>query len=245
MKYLAHFGTYCLMWRNIFVKFTKWRILRKLIIKEINDLIVGSFGIILTMSFFVGMVLTIQMALSIENPLLPDYIIGYAVKQSMILEFSPTLISIIMAGRIGSYITSSIGAMRVTEQIDALQVMGVNTFNYLIFPKIVAMSFYPLLVTISMFVGVLGGYFVSFYSTISSLPGFMQGLAHSFEISHVYYAFTKSFIFAMVLATVPSYHGYYLKGGALDVGKATTVSFIWSSVSIIILNYILTQLMLT
>jgi len=139
------------MLKLTFGKFTKWKILKQLILKDIDTLIIGSLGIVSFISFFVGGVVAIQTALNLENPLLPKNLIGFAARQSIILEFAPTFISIIMAGKVGSYITSSIGTMRVTEQIDALEVMGINTHNYLIFPKIVSLSLYPLVICISMF----------------------------------------------------------------------------------------------
>jgi len=234
------------MLQNVFVKFTKWAVLKKLIIREINDLIINSLGIIIFISFFIGAVMTIQTALNVAtNPLLPDYIVGYASRVAMILEFSPTFVSIIIAGRIGSFITSSIGTMKVTEQIDALKVMGVNPYNYLIFPKIIALSLYPFLTTLSMFLGILGGYVACVYGGYSSIPGFMNGLQLDFSPFNVFFAYIKSFIFAMLIATIPSYHGYYLKGGALDVGKASTTSFVWTSMSIIFINYLITELLLS
>ncbi|MEK9782003.1 MAG: ABC transporter permease, partial [Flavobacteriales bacterium] len=166
-------------------------------------------------------------------------------RQSVILEFAPTFISVIMAGKVGSYITSSIGTMRVTEQIDALEVMGINTYNYLIFPKIVALMFYPFVITFSMFLGVLGGYVACVYGGFSTSAEYIEGIQMDFNPFHVSYAFIKTFLFAFVLATIPSYHGYYLKGGALQVGKSSTASFVWTSVVIIIVNYLVTQLLLT
>jgi len=150
MKTLTHIGQYVLMIQKTFGKFTKWNVLKILIVREIDDLILGSLGIISFISFFVGGVVAIQTAINTDNPLLPGYLVGFATRQSIILEFAPTFISIIMAGKVGSFITSSLGTMRVTEQIDALEVMGVNTYNYLIFPKIAALTLYPFLISISM-----------------------------------------------------------------------------------------------
>jgi phospholipid/cholesterol/gamma-HCH transport system permease protein len=150
-----------------------------------------------------------------------------------------------MAGKMGSFITSSIGTMRVTEQIDALEVMGVNSLNYLVFPKLVAALLYPFVIGISMFLGVFGGYVASVYGGFGSSDDFIGGLQMEFVPFHITYAFIKTFIFALLLATIPSFHGYYMKGGALEVGKASTVAFVWTSVSIILVNYILTQLLLT
>ena len=147
MRIFFHIGRYFLMINYTFTKFTKWSVLKKLIIQEIDDLIIGSIWIVAFMSFLVGGVVAIQTALNIESPFLPGNLIGFATRQSVVLEFAPTLISIIMAGKVGSFITSSIGTMRVTEQIDALEVMGINSLNYLVFPKIIAMLLYPFAVS--------------------------------------------------------------------------------------------------
>lgn len=245
MKILTHIGKYFIMLKLTFGKFTKWKILKQLILKDIDSLIIGSLGIVSFISFFVGGVVAIQTALNLENPLLPKNLIGFATRQSIILEFAPTFISIIMAGKVGSYITSSIGTMRVTEQIDALEVMGLNTHNYLIFPKIVSLSLYPLIISISMFLGVFGGYIASVYGGFSSSADFVEGIQLDFIPFHITYAFIKTLFFSFILATIPSYHGYYMNGGALEVGKASTVSFVWTSVVIILLNYLITQLLLT
>ncbi len=245
MKYLHDFGLYFIMLKGVFSRFTKWSALKKLIFKEIDDLIIGSLGIVAFISFFVGGVIAIQTALNIDNPLIPKYLVGFATKQSIILEFAPTFMSIIMAGKVGSFITSSIGSMRVTEQIDALEVMGINSLNYLVFPKLISMLLYPFLITIAMFLGILGGWVACVYGGFSSHEDFITGLQAEFDSFQVFYSYVKTFFFAIILATVPSFHGYYMKGGALEVGKAATASFVWTSVIIIILNYIITQLMLT
>ena len=229
---------------EIFNKQTKWSVMKKLIFKEIDDLIIGSLGIVAFISFFVGGVVAIQTALNLTNPLIPKYLIGFATRQSVILEFAPTFISIIMAGKMGSFITSSIGTMRVTEQIDALEVMGVNSLNYLVFPKIIALLLYPFLIGISMFLGIFGGWMASVYGGFTTSSDFIDGAQTQFIPFHIVYAFLKTIIFAMLLATIPAFHGYYMKGGALEVGKASTVAFVWTSVSIILFNYILTQLLL-
>lgn len=241
---LTHIGRYFLMVREVFARPTKTSVMRQLIFKEIDDLIIGSLGITMFISFFVGGVVTIQTALNLTNPLIPKYLIGFATRQSVVLEFAPTFVSIIMAGKVGSYITSSIGTMKVTEQIDALEVMGVNSLNYLIFPKIIAMLFYPFVIAIGMFLGILGGFLAGVYGGYTSPDEFLIGLQDTFIPFHIAYAFIKTFIFALILATIPSYHGYYMKGGALEVGKASTTSFVWTSVVIILVNYIVTHLLL-
>ena len=227
-----------------FTKTCKKEILYKQIFKEINDLVLDSIQIVSILSFFIGGVVSIQMALNLENPLLSKTLIGFATRQSVILEFAPTFISIIMAGKVGSYITSSIGTMRVTEQIDALEVMGINSLNYLVSPKIIAMLLYPFVITISMFLGIIGGLLAM---TLTGVPSeaYIQGIQMDFDSYHITYSYIKTLVFAFILATVPSFHGYYMKGGALDVGKASTKSFYWTSIIIIILNYIVTQLLLS
>ena len=203
MNYLHSIGEYFLMLKGTFHRMTKGSVLRGLILKELDDLIIGSMGIVAFLSF------------------------------------------LIMAGKVGSYITSSIGSMNVTEQIDALEVMGINSLNYLIFPKIIAMLFYPFVIAISMFLGVFGAYAAAVFGGFVPPDQFVQGLQEDFIPFHLVYAFIKTFLFAFILATVPAYHGYYMKGGALEVGEASTTSFVWTSVVIIITNYAVTQLLLS
>jgi len=234
MNYIASIGNYFLMIREVFKKPTKWPIMKSLILKEIDELVFGSLGIIIFISFFIGGVVTIQTALNLNNPIIPRSLIGFATRQSVILEFAPTFTSIIMAGKVGSYITSSIGTMRVTEQI----------LNYLVFPKIIAMLIYPFAIAIAMYVGISGGWIAGVFGGFTTSSDFITGLKLDFIPFHVTYSFIKSLVFALVIATVPSFHGYYMKGGALEVGKASTTAFVWTSVVIIILNYLLTQLLL-
>lgn len=245
MAYLQQIGKYFLMIKQTFVKPTKGSVLRGLILKDIDDLIMGSIGIVAFISFFVGGVVAIQTALNLTNPIIPKQLIGFASRQSVILEFAPTFISVIMAGKVGSFITSSIGTMRVTEQIDALEVMGINAVNYLVFPKIIAMFFYPFVIAIAMFLGILGAYIAAVYGGFVSADEFLAGLQDDFTPFHIVYAFIKTFLFSFILATIPSYHGFYMRGGALEVGQASTTSFVWTSVVIIITNYFVTQMLLS
>lgn len=228
----------------MFRKPTKWSVMKHLILKDIDDLIIGSLGIVAFIAFFVGGVVTIQTALNISNPLIPNYLVGFATRQSIVLEFAPTFISIIMAGKVGSFITSSIGTMRVTEQIDALEVMGINSLNYLVFPKTIALLLYPFAISIAIFLGIIGGMAACVYGGFTTLEHYIDGVQYDFTPFHITYAFIKTFVFAFLLATIPSFHGYYMKGGALEVGKASTTSFVWTSVMIILLNYILTDMLL-
>lgn len=245
IKALHQIGKYFLMLKEVFNKPTKWVVMRPLIFKEIDDLITGSMGIVAFISFFIGGVVAIQTALNLTNPLIPKSLIAFATRQSVILEFSPTFLSIIMAGRAGSYITSSIGTMRVTEQIDALEVMGVNSLNYLVFPKIMAFMLYPFVIAVSIFLGIIGGWLAGVYGGFIGSDEFLTGIQRDFVPFHIIYAFIKTFIFGFVLATIPSFHGFYMKGGALEVGKASTTSFVWCCVVIILIDYILTQLLLS
>ena len=245
MFYLDDIGRYVLMLRGVFSRMTKRSVLKDLIFKEIDDLIIGSLGITIFLAFFIGAVVAIQTALNLTSPLIPKNLIAFASRQSVILEFAPTFISVIMAGKVGSFITSSIGTMRVTEQIDALEVMGINSLNYLVFPKIIAMLTYPFVIAIAMFMGILGAYVAGVYGGFVSSTEFLSGLREEFIPFHLVYAFIKTFFFAFLLATVPSFHGYYMRGGALEVGKASTSAFVWTTVVIIISNYIITQLLLS
>ncbi|MGF1554815.1 MlaE family ABC transporter permease [Paucihalobacter sp.] len=244
MNYLHNIGAYFLMIKDMFRRPTKWSVMKTLILKDIDDLVIGSLGIVAFISFFVGGVVAIQTSLNINNPLIPKNLIGFATRQSVILEFAPTFISIIIAGKVGSFITSSIGTMRVTEQIDALEVMGINALNYLVFPKLMAMLLYPFVIAIAMFLGIFGGYVACVYGGYSTSEDFINGVQLDFIPFHIVYAFIKTLVFAFVLATVPSFYGFFMRGGALEVGKASTTAFVWCSVVIILSNYLLTSIML-
>ncbi len=244
ITYLENIGTYFIMIKDIFRRPTKWSVMKPLILKDIDDLIIGSLGIVAFISFFVGGVVAIQTSLNMTSPIMPKYLVGFATRQSIILEFAPTFISIIMAGKVGSFITSSIGTMRVTEQIDALEVMGINGINYLVFPKFIALTLYPFVISIAMFLGILGGLIACVYGGYGTMEDYIEGVQLDFEPFHFIYAFIKTFVFAFLLATIPSYYGYFMKGGALEVGKASTTSFVWTSVMIILVNFLLTSLLL-
>lgn len=246
MNYLEHTGKYFIMLKQVFKKPQKWSIFKEMLFREIEDIGINSIGITAFISFFVGGVVVIQMALNLENPFIPRYLIGYATRMSLVLEFSPTLMSIILAGKVGSYITSSIGTMRVTEQIDALEVMGVNSLNYLVLPKIIAsVIFYPLVVTLGIFLGIYGGLVAGNLTDLIGTPDYITGLRTDLEPFHFTYSMIKTVVFAFVIATIPAYHGYYVEGGSLEVGRASTKAVVWTSVVIIVLNYFLTQMLLS
>ena len=246
MKYLETIGKYSLMLKQVFKKPQKPKIFWENYFKEVEDLGIKSIGLVGFISFFIGGVVTIQTARNLNNPLIDKLYIGYATIKSIILEFSPTFISIILAGIVGSYIASTIGTMRITEQIDALDVMGVNSLNYLVLPKVVAaVTFYPFLIVISMFLGVFGGWVVGNMTGMVLSNDYLKGIRYLFDSFDVVYALIKTLVFAFFIATIPSYYGYYVKGGSLEVGRAATQAVIWTSVNIIIFNYILTQLLLS
>jgi len=244
--YLETIGKYALMLKEVFKRPQKPQIFWENYFKEVEDLGIKSIGLVGFISFFIGGVVTIQTARNLNNPLIDKMYIGYATIKSIILEFSPTFISIILAGIVGSYIASTIGTMRITEQIDALDVMGVNSLNYLVLPKLVAaVTFYPFLITISMFLGVFGGWVVGNMTGMVLSFDYLKGIRYYFDGFDIFYALIKTVFFAFFIATIPSFYGYYVKGGSLEVGRAATQAVIWTSVSIIIVNYILTQLLLS
>lgn len=246
MNYLEHIGKYFMMLGQVFKKPKKFRVFYESLFKEIEELGVKSLGIIMFISFFIGGVIALQTALNLESPFIPKSLIGFAAKRSIILEFAPTFCSIILAGKVGSYITSSIGTMRVTEQIDALEVMGINSLNHLVFPKILAtVFFYPFLIALAMVLGIFGGWIAGVLSGLFSGVDYVVGLQTDFNPFLVTYAIIKTLVFAFLIATVPSYHGYYVKGGSIAVGKASTQSVVWTTILIVIANYFLTQMLLT
>lgn len=245
VSFLFHLGKYfVLMWR-VSSKPEKWSIYRKRFLEELMSLGIDSLGIIMVISVFMGAVITIQTAANIDSAFIPTYTIGFTTRQSTILEFSPTIMALILAGKVGSSIASEIGLMRVTEQIDALEIMGVNSSAYLILPKIVAaVVISPFLVIISMFVSIGGGYMIAMFTDVVTVAHYQEGIQLDFKMYHVVYSLSKSAVFAFIFTSVPSYHGYYASGSALEVGKASTRGVVQSSIIILIANYIITQLFL-
>lgn len=246
MNYVEHIGKYFVMLKQVFKRPQKFRVFYEMLLKEIEELGIKSLGIIMFISFFIGGVIALQTALNLESPFIPKSLIGFAAKRSVILEFAPTFCSIILAGKVGSYITSSIGTMRVTEQIDALEVMGINSLNHLVLPKVLAtVFFYPFLITLAMGLGMFGGWVAGVISDLFSGSDYIIGLQTDFKPFLLVYAIIKTLVFAFLIATVPSYHGYYVKGGSIAVGKASTQSVVWTTILIVIANYFLTQMLLT
>ena len=219
----------------------------KRLIDEIIQLGVKSLFMVVLMSAFMGAVLVIQTASAIESVWIPDYTVGFTVKQTLILEFCPTIISLILAGKVGSNIASELGTMRVTEQIDALEVMGVNSIGYLIGPKILAALFiFPILIMYSMFFGFVGGWALCYLTEIIPIEQYLLGIqSFSYEnYEYLRYALIKTVFFAFIITSVSSYFGYYTNGGALEVGKSSTKAVVYSSILILMFNVLLTQLLL-
>jgi len=223
----------------------KWKIFRRRVLDEMDNLGVSSLGLVLLLSLFMGAVICLQTATNIDSPLIPLSLVGFATRESVILELSPTMLSLILAGKVGSSIASEIGSMRVTEQIDALEIMGVNSASYLILPKVIAaLVFFPFLIIISMIVGIFGGYIVAVGTDLLSSQDYLAGIHMEFKMFHVLYALIKTLFFAFIITSVSSFYGYTVKGGSLQVGKASTQGVVASSVLILIFNYLLTQIML-
>jgi phospholipid/cholesterol/gamma-HCH transport system permease protein len=240
-----HIGRYFTMLPRVFSVPEKWSVYKREFFYEIDNLGITSLPIIGIISFFMGAVITIQAAFGLTSAWVPLYAVGYTTRDSMILEFSPTIISLILAGKVGSNIASEIGTMRITEQIDALEIMGVNSRSYLILPKIAAcMIINPFLIIISMFLGLLGGWMLGTLSGVVSTYQYEFGLQYQFNSFNITYALIKTVVFAFIIASVSAYHGYYTEGGALEVGRSSTKAVVYCSILILVFNFILTQLLL-
>jgi phospholipid/cholesterol/gamma-HCH transport system permease protein len=245
MNFFTHFGKYLLMLKGMFTKTDSPRMFWKEYIKQCYDIGIGSLPIVVIISFFLGAVMTVQTAAQLVNPLIPLSTIGIIVRDGMILEFAPTFLSIVLAGVVGSKIASELGNMRTTEQIDALEIVGINSKNYLILPNILgALTMVPLLVGISAVIGVWGGYLVGDWTGAVPKELYINGIRTDLNISYISIAFYKSFIFAFIISTVPAYFGYYVQGGALEIGKASTRSVVVSCILILIADYLVATIAL-
>ncbi|MBA3284172.1 MAG: ABC transporter permease [Nitrosopumilus sp.] len=205
----------------------------------------GSLGLVLLTSIFMGAVITIQTAYNLVSPLVPAYVVGIVARDSIIIEFSPTIVMLVLAGKVGSNVASEIGTMRVTEQIDALEIMGINPSGYLVLPKVIAAVFImPFLIMISMLVGIGGGWFAGYISGVIPSSEYIRGIQSDFLPFNVVFAMTKTVVFAYIITTVSAFQGFYTDGGALQVGQSSTRAVVYSSILILVFDYILTQLML-
>lgn len=244
-KFLEHLGSFSLMIKDGFAKPENLKVYWKEFMEQCNDIGIRSLPIVLIISMFLGMVLTIQTAYQLVSPLVPKPVIASIVRDSAILELSPTVVCIVLAGVVGSKIASELGNMRVSEQIDALEIMGINTKTYLVMPKIVAaLIMVPCLIILSIAITILGGYIAGMFSSILSKEQFQQGLISGFLPYNIFFALTKSVAFAFILSAVPAYYGYHVKGGALEIGRASTTSVVVSCILILLADYLLSLLML-
>lgn len=245
-KFFELIGRYFILMGKVFSRPEKVSIYRKRIIAEMESLGLNSIGIVAIISVFMGAVITIQMAINLQNPFIPKFLIGYATRESIILEFSSTVVALILAGKVGSNIASEVGTMRITEQIDALEIMGVNSASYLILPKIIStVLFFPFLTIMSILIGVMGGYVVGYLTGTVMPDTYIEGLRYSFVPSNITYTLVKAATFAFLITSISGFYGYYAQGNSLEVGRASTKAVVVSCIVILIFNLILTQLFLT
>jgi phospholipid/cholesterol/gamma-HCH transport system permease protein len=245
-NFLAQIGRYFLMLRKVFSKPEKLILYYKQTMSEIVNLGLNSVGIIAVISFFMGAVITLQSAYNTQSPIYPRYFIGLACRDSILLEFSSTVAALILAGKVGSNIASEIGTMRITEQIDALEIMGINSASYIILPKIVAtLLFNPVLTLISIIVGIAGGWFAGTFAGVVTSENFIYGIQYAFIPYYIVYSIIKTLFFAFIISSISAFKGYYVEGGSLEVGRASTKAVVHSSVVILLFNVILTQLLLS
>lgn len=245
MKFLYRLGRYIIFIGKAFSRPEKRSVYLKELVLEFEKLGLNSIVLVVIISFFIGAVLTLQTAYNMQSPLLPRYLIGYLTRETMLLEFSSTIVSLILAGKIGSNIASEIGSMRITEQIEALETMGVNSVSYLVGPKILSsLVINPILYIFSVFIGILGGIISGLVSGVVNFEDFIYGLHFSFNPYYVTYSIVKTLFFAFIFTSIPAFYGYYVQGGAREVGKAGTKAVVDSSIAILTANLVLTQIML-
>ena len=245
MNVLAHIGRYWLFMATLFSKPEKLSVYRRRIFEEMESIGVSSLGIVTLISVFMGAVITIQTVYNLVNPLVPLYIVGLVARDTMIIEFSPTIIMLVLAGKVGSSIASEIGTMRVSEQIDALEIMGINSSGFLVLPKMIAAIFIsPFLVLISMFVGIAGGWAAGELSGVILSNDYIKGIQFEFIPFNVTFAMIKTVVFAYIITSISAFQGFYTEGGSLEVGQASTKAVVYSSVLILIFDYVITQLIL-
>ena len=244
MNWLTTFGRYLMLMGRTFSRPERMRMFLKQYVKEMAQLGVNSIGIVLLISFFIGAVICIQMKLNIQSPWMPRWVSGYTTREIMLLEFSSSIMCLILAGKVGSNIASEIGTMRVTQQIDALEIMGVNSACYLILPKIMGMiSIMPFLVIFSSAMGIVGAYATSYIGHIMPPDDLTLRLQHAFNAWFVWMSIIKSLFFAFIISSVPAFFGYTVEGGSVNVGKASTDAVVCSSSLILFSDVFLTQLL--
>lgn len=243
--FFEHIGRAYLMIKGGFTKPENLRVYWIEFMDQCNDIGIRSLPIVVIISVFIGMVMTVQFSYQMISPLIPKSVIGTLVRDSTILEFSPTVICIVLAGVVGSKIASELGNMRVSEQIDALEIMGINSRSYLVLPKILAgMFMIPCLIILSIAVSITGGYLAGMFSHILTKQQFLSGLTSGFVPYNLFFAIAKSFVFSLIISIVPSYYGYHVEGGALEIGRSSTTAVVVSCVLILFADYGLSILLL-
>lgn len=245
MKFFDSVGRYFLLLKGMFKKPENWKVYWKEFMHQCSDIGIGSLGIVVIISFFIGAVSAVQTAYQLVSPLIPKSSISQIVRDTVILEFAPTLVCIVLAGVVGSKIASELGNMRVSEQIDALEIMGINTKAYLVLPKIIAAFLViPMLVILATALGILGGQLASVASGIVSSEDFHKGLLSNFVPYNVFFALVKAYTFSFIISSIPAYFGYYVEGGSLEIGRSSTRSVVVSCILILIADYVLSALLL-
>ena len=244
-KAIETFGRYCIFMTRVISIPDKWSVSARRMVNEIYKLGVDSIPLVVVISLFIGAVIAIQMQLNIASPLIPAYAVGLTTRDLVLLEFSASSLCLIRSGKGGANIASEIGTMRVTEQIDALDIMGVNSANFLVLPKVAAfLLFIPVLCIMSMGTSIIGGFCVAIFTDIITVSRYTYGLQAFFNEWYVWYALIKCLVFSVIITSVASFRGYYVKGGALEVGKASTDAVVTSSILILFFDVILTKLLL-
>ena len=245
LKIFELIGRYFMLMGNVFSRPEKAAIYRRRSIFEMESLGVNSIGLTAIISVFIGAVITLQMCINLDSPFIPRSLVGYATRETMILEFSSAVVALILAGKVGSSIASEIGTMRITEQIDALEIMGVNSASYLILPKIVAaMVFFPFLTILSILIGILGGYLIAAATGIMIPADYVDGLLMDFKPYSITYTLIKTVFFAYIITSISAFYGYNARGNSLEVGTASTRAVVASCVVILLFDLILTQVLL-
>lgn len=245
MRFFTRFGEYLLLLKGMFTRPESSKMYWKEFIHQCIDIGIGSLPIVVIISLFLGGVTTVQTAYQLVSPLVPQSTIAQIVRDSMILELSPTVVSIVLAGVVGSKIASELGNMRISEQIDALEIMGINTKAYLVLPKILAaLLMVPCLITLSAVLGIWGGRMAGAMSGIIGTDIFDNGLRENFKPYNVFFALSKAYTFAFIISSIPAYFGYYVTGGALEIGRASTTSVVISCILILVADFALAALLL-
>jgi phospholipid/cholesterol/gamma-HCH transport system permease protein len=242
---IKEIGKYFMFLGSLFTNRETFKTYYKLILDECISIGLGSLFLVALVSTFMGAVTTVQTAYNMVSDFIPDYVISQVVREMIVLELAPTIIAVIYAGKVGSSMAGGLGTMRITEQIDALEVMGINSISYLVLPKIIAsIMMYPLLVIIAGVCGMLGGYLAGTLTGIITPTDYVYGLRSSYNEFTVIFALIKSVVFAFLVASISSYRGYYTQGGALEVGVSTTQAVTTSVIAVLIADYLLAQLLL-